>query len=68
MLMCSLFYRKIQQFTENNPYKISASNTVILYGIYESLPSIYYELLVEPIKELLVELDYMGCGGLSIGR
>ena len=52
--MCSLYYREIQQFTEN-PYKISASNTVILCGVRilragYSIPSLYYELLVSQFR------------------
>jgi len=47
--MCSLFYREIQQFTENNPYKISASNGM---GAGYSLPSMYYELLIEIIPNI----------------
>ena len=73
VLNVSLFYREIQQFTENNPYKISGSNAVILYiwGILragDSLPSIYYELLdpLASIKSKTIEEWWNYCN--SSGR
>ena len=48
--MCLLFYRETQQFTESNPYKISANDAVMFYrGILRpgnSLLFLYYQLLI----------------------
>jgi len=54
--MSLLFCREILQFTESNPYKISANDAVMLYGgIFRagcSLLFLYYQLLLLLVSSL----------------